>query len=306
MIVSHIDELIGNTPVIHLRELSESIRRNIYLKLEFLNPGGSVKDRIAKSMIEDALSKNLIKPGDTIVEPTSGNTGIGLAMVAARYHLKCVIVMPETVSIERQKIVQGYGARLILTPKEKGIKGAIAEAQKWVEKHGYFMLKQFENPANPKAHETTTAQEIIQDLKTLDAFVAGSGTGGTITGNGRALKRHFPAIQIVAVEPMDSSVISGFEPSPHKIMGIGPGFVPENLDKTVIDQIIRVENDDAFTTARSLAVDTGIFGGISTGANLYAAIQLAQTLPENAAVLTIACSNAERYISTELFAPYAS
>lgn len=304
MIVSHIDELIGNTPVIHLEELSASIHRNIYLKLEFLNPGGSVKDRIAKSMIEDALSKGWIHPGDTIVEPTSGNTGIGLAMMAARYHLKCVIIMPDSVSLERQKIVQGYGAQLILTPKEKGIKGAIEEAQYQVDTHGYFMLKQFENPANPNAHETTTAQEIMADFKTLDAFVAGSGTGGTITGNGRALKQYFPRIEIVAVEPMDSSVISGLRPNPHKIMGIGPGFVPKNLDTSVIDAIVRVENDDAFNTARKLAQDTGIFGGISTGANLYAAIQVAQRLPEQASILTIACSNAERYLSTELFAPY--
>lgn len=304
MIVQHIDELIGHTPVIHLSELSTSIGRNIYLKMEFLNPGGSVKDRIAKSMIDDALAKNEIKPGDTIVEPTSGNTGIGLAMMAARHHLKCVIVMPDSVSLERQKIVQGYGAQLILTPREKGIKGAMAEAQRLVDEHGYYMLKQFENPANPRAHETTTAQEIIADFKSLDAFVAGSGTGGTITGNGRALKKHFPDIQIIAVEPMDSSVISGFEPSPHKIMGIGPGFVPQNLDKTVIDAIIRVENDAAFTHARKLAMDTGIFGGISTGANVYAAIEVAKKLPENTSVLTIACSNAERYLSTELFAPY--
>lgn len=304
MIVSHIDELIGKTPVIHLGELSASIHRNIYLKMEFLNPGGSVKDRIAKSMIEDALAKGFIHPGDTIVEPTSGNTGIGLAMMAARYHLKCVIIMPDSVSIERQKIVQGYGAQLILTPKEKGIKGAIEEANHQVSTHGYFMLKQFENPANPKAHETTTAVEIIEDFKTLDAFVAGSGTGGTITGNGRALKKHFPSIQIVAVEPMDSSVISGLSPNPHKIMGIGPGFVPENLDKSIIDSIVRVENDDAFNTARTLAKDTGIFGGISTGANLFAAIQVAKSLPEDASVLTIACSNAERYLSTELFSPY--
>lgn len=306
MIVEYIDELVGHTPVVKLTELSASIKRHIYLKLEYLNPAGSVKDRIAKSMIDEALTTGRINPGDTIIEPTSGNTGVGLAMMAARHHLKCIIVMPESVSIERQKIVQGYGATLILTPKEKGIKGAIAKAEALVSEHGYFTPRQFENPANPWAHETTTSQEIIDDFLVLDAFVAGSGTGGTITGNGRALKRHYPTVQIVAVEPMESSVISGLDPHPHTIMGIGPGFVPKNLDTSVIDRIVRVPDDKAFTTARSLAIDTGIFGGISTGANVYAAIQVALSLPENASVLSIACSNAERYLSTQLFAPYNS
>jgi len=302
MIVEYIDELVGHTPVVKLTDLSKSIKRSVYLKLEYMNPAGSVKDRIAKSMIEDALKNGRIKPGDTIIEPTSGNTGIGLAMMAARYHLQCVIVMPNSVSIERQKIVQGYGATLILTEPSLGIKGAMAKAQSLVDTHGYTMLKQFENPANPRAHETTTAPEIIHDFKTLDAFVAGSGTGGTISGNGRALKDYYPDIQIVAVEPLNSAVISGDPPNPHKIMGIGPGFVPDNVDRSVIDQIIKVADDDAYMTARALAQDTGIFGGISTGANLYAAIKMAFALPEGSSVLTIACSNAERYLSTELFA----
>ncbi len=305
MIVEAIDALIGNTPVIKLTELSHELKRSIYLKLEFLNPGGSVKDRIAKSMVEDALKQGRLSAGDTLIEPTSGNTGIGLAMMAARYHLGCVIVMPESVSLERQKIVQGYGAKLVLTPKELGIKGSIAEAERLVNAHGYIMLKQFENPANPKAHETTTALEILDDFDHLDAFVAGSGTGGTITGNGRILKQHFPTIEVVAVEPLSSSVISGHAPGPHKIMGIGPGFVPENLDTHLIDQIIRVPDEAAFETARTLAKDTGIFGGISTGANLYAAIEVAKRLPEGSSILSIACSNAERYLSTELFDPYA-
>lgn len=304
MIVERIDDLIGHTPVIKLTTLSLSLKRNIFVKLEFLNPGGSVKDRIAKSMIEDALEKGFLKTGDTIVEPTSGNTGIGLAMVAASRGLKCILIMPETVSVERQKIVQGYGAKLHLTPGDDGINGAIQLAETIAKKHGYFMPMQFNNPANPWAHERHTAQEIIHDFSSLDAFVAGSGTGGTISGNGRVLKSHFPGIQIVAVEPAQSSVISGFPKGKHKIMGIGPGFVPNNLDRTILDQIIRVEDDEAFETARHVAKTVGLFGGISTGANIFAAIQVAKSLNENANVLTIGCSNAERYVSTDLFKPY--
>jgi cysteine synthase A len=301
MIVRSIDQLIGKTPVIHLTTLSQELKRNIYLKLEFLNPGGSVKDRIALSMIDDAMQKGLLKPGDTLIEPTSGNTGIGLALVAAARNIHCVIVMPETVSIERQKIVQGYGAELVLTSGELGIQGSINKALELKEKYGYFMPMQFDNPANPKAHEKHTALEIIEDFDHLDAFVAAVGTGGTITGSGKVLKTHYPHIKIVAVEPFDSAVLSGNPPQKHKIMGIGPGFIPRILNTDIYQTIIKVQNNEAFETARWLAKNYGIFGGISTGANLFAAIEYSKELPENSRVLTIACSNAERYLSTELF-----
>jgi cysteine synthase len=301
MIVRSIDQLIGNTPVIHLEKLSADIKRNIYLKLEFLNPGGSVKDRIALSMIDAAMAKGDLKPGDTLIEPTSGNTGIGLALVAAARNIRCVIVMPESVSIERQKIVQGYGAELILTPAEDGIRGSIDKATELKEKHGYFMPMQFDNPANPLAHQKNTSQEIIKDFKELDAFVAAVGTGGTITGSGIELKKHYPHIQIVAVEPFDSAVLSGDPPQKHKIMGIGPGFIPKILNTDIYQHIIKVKNHQAFETSQWLAKNYGVFGGISTGANLYAAIEFSKTLPEHSHILTIACSNAERYLSTELF-----
>jgi cysteine synthase len=301
MIVRSIDELIGKTPIIHLEKLSQEIKRNIYLKLEFLNPGGSVKDRIALSMIDDAMDKGLLKAGDTLIEPTSGNTGIGLALVAAARNIHCVIVMPETVSVERQKIVKGYGAELILTPGENGIQGSINKALELKEKHGYFMPMQFDNPANPRAHEKHTALEIIDDFDHLDAFVAAVGTGGTITGSGKVLKAHYPHIKIVAVEPFDSAVLSGDPPQKHKIMGIGPGFIPNILNTHIYETIIKVQNNEAFETARWLAKNFGVFGGISTGANLFAAIEYSKQLPENSHVLTIACSNAERYLSTELF-----
>lgn len=301
MIVRSMDQLIGKTPVIHLENLSLELKRNIYLKLEFLNPGGSVKDRIALSMIDDAMAKGALKVGDTLIEPTSGNTGIGLALVAAARQIKCVIVMPESVSVERQKIVQGYGAKLILTPAELGIQGSIEKALELKEKHGYFMPMQFDNPANPLAHQENTSQEIIKDFKKLDAFVAAVGTGGTITGSGIELKKHYPAIKIVAVEPYDSAVLSGEPPQKHKIMGIGPGFIPKILDTEIYSKIIKVQNHEAFETAQWLAKNYGVFGGISTGANLFAAIEFSKTLPEDSDVLTIACSNAERYLSTELF-----
>ena len=301
MIVRSMDQLIGKTPVIHLENLSLELKRNIYLKLEFLNPGGSVKDRIALSMIDDAMAKGALKVGDTLIEPTSGNTGIGLALVAAARQIKCVIVMPESVSMERQKIVQGYGAKLILTPAELGIQGSIEKALELKEKHGYFMPMQFDNPANPLAHQENTSQEIIKDFKKLDAFVAAVGTGGTITGSGIELKKHYPAIKIVAVEPYDSAVLSGEPPQKHKIMGIGPGFIPNILDTEIYSKIIKVQNHEAFETAQWLAKNYGVFGGISTGANLFAAIEFSKTLPEDSDVLTIACSNAERYLSTELF-----
>lgn len=301
MIVSSIDQLIGTTPVVKLEKISQEIGRDIYVKLEYMNPGGSVKDRIAKGMIDDALESGKLKPGDTLIEPTSGNTGIGLVMVAASKGLKSIIVMPDTVSVERQKIVKGYGATLILTPGVEGMNGSIAKATELSEKNGYFMPMQFENKANPKSHETSTALEIIEDFIHLDAFVSTVGTGGTITGTGKILKNHYPDIQLIAVEPETSPVLSGGKPGKHKIMGIGPGFIPKIMDLSIVDSIYKINDDKAFETAKMIAETTGIFGGISTGANIYAAIEIAKTLKEGSQILTIACSNAERYLSTELF-----
>lgn len=301
MIVSSIDQLIGTTPVVKLEKISQEIGRDIYVKLEYMNPGGSVKDRIAKGMIDDALESGKLKPGDTLIEPTSGNTGIGLVMVAASKGLKSIIVMPDTVSVERQKIVKGYGATLILTPGVEGMNGSIAKATELSEKNGYFMPMQFENKANPKSHETSTALEIIEDFIHLDAFVSTVGTGGTITGTGKILKNHYPDIQLIAVEPETSPVLSGGKPGKHKIMGIGPGFIPKIMDLSIVDSIYKINDDRAFETAKMIAETTGIFGGISTGANIYAAIGIAKTLKEGSQILTIACSNAERYLSTELF-----
>lgn len=301
MIVSSIDRLIGTTPVVKLEKISQEIGRDIYVKLEYMNPGGSVKDRIAKGMIDDALESGKLKPGDTLIEPTSGNTGIGLVMVAASKGLKSIIVMPDTVSVERQKIVKGYGATLILTPGVEGMNGSIAKATELSEKNGYFMPMQFENKANPKSHETSTALEIIEDFIHLDAFVSTVGTGGTITGTGKILKNHYPDIQLIAVEPETSPVLSGGKPGKHKIMGIGPGFIPKIMDLSIVDSIYKINDDRAFETAKMIAETTGIFGGISTGANIYAAIGIAKTLKEGSQILTIACSNAERYLSTELF-----
>ncbi len=301
MIKHHIHELIGNTPVVRLSSLTKGMRPKVYLKLEWFNPGGSVKDRIALSMIEDAEKSGHLTPGSTIIEPTSGNTGIGLALIAASKGYKLVIVMPDTVSIERRKILRGYGASLLLTDGEKGMKGAIATAQSLKEKHGYFMPMQFDNPANPAIHEKTTAQEIINDFETLDYFVAGVGTGGTLTGVGKRLIAHYPSISIKAVEPAQSAVLSGKAPGPHKIQGIGAGFVPNILDTTVYNDIIRVSDEEAFETARRLAKEEGIFAGISTGANVAAALKIARSLCGDVNILTVSPSNAERYLSTQLF-----
>ena len=301
MIKHHIHELIGNTPIVRLSSLTQDMPANVYLKLEWFNPGGSVKDRIALSMIEDAEKKGHLRPGSTIIEPTSGNTGIGLALIAASKGYSVVIVMPDTVSIERRKILQGYGAKLILTAGEEGMKGAIATAQSLKEKHGYYMPMQFDNKANPAIHEKTTAEEIIRDFDQLDYFIAGVGTGGTLTGVGRRLKAHYQSISIKAVEPRASSVLSGKAPGAHKIQGIGAGFIPRILDTTVYDDIIRVTDEESFEMARRLAKEEGIFAGISTGANVAAALKIARSLCGKVNILTISPSNAERYLSTPLF-----
>jgi len=301
MIYNNIYELIGNTPIIKLNKLVDSDMADVYLKLEWFNPGGSVKDRIAINMIEAAEKEGLLKPGDTIVEPTSGNTGIGIAMVAAAKGYKTILTMPDSLSIERRKILNGYGAELILSEAKKGINESIKVASDLANKHGYFMPMQFKNINNPKAHMKNTAIEIINDLPELDYFIASVGTGGTITGVGTILKGYNPKISIKAIEPATSAVLSGMPPGPHKIQGIGAGFIPEILDTSIYDEVLTVTDDDAYKTAKLLATELGIFAGISTGANVYAALQLAKRVGPNKTILTVSPSNGERYLSTDLF-----
>lgn len=301
MIYNNIYELIGNTPIVKLNKLTDNTMAEVYLKLEWFNPGGSVKDRIAISMIEAAEKEGLLKPGDTIVEPTSGNTGIGLAMVAAAKGYKSILIMPESLSIERQKILKGYGAKLILSDAKKGMNESIKIANELVDKYGYFMPMQFKNLNNPLAHMLHTSQEIIKDIPDLDYFIASVGTGGTITGVGTILKKHNNNISIKAIEPEGSAVLSGNPAGPHKIQGIGAGFIPEILDTSIYDEVLTVADDDAFNTARILAKELGIFAGISTGANVFAALELAKKIGPGKKILTISPSNAERYLSTELF-----
>ncbi len=294
-------DLIGNTPLVHLRRLPVSGAAQVWAKLERFNPGGSVKDRIAKSMVEAAEEAGLLEPGGVIVEPTSGNTGIGLAMVAAVKGYGLILVMPEGVSAERSALLQAYGAEVILTPREIGMKGAIAKAEQLAEYHGYVMPLQFSNPANPEVHRRTTAAEILVQMGHLDAFVAGVGTGGTITGVGEILRDALPDVEIIAVEPAGSPVLSGRPPGKHKIQGIGAGFVPDVLNTDIIDQIIQVTDKDAAETARRLAREEGILVGISSGAAAWAALQVAQRLGEGRTVVTLLPDTGERYLSTGLF-----
>lgn len=275
----------------------------MYLKLEFFNPGGSVKDRIALAMIEKAEKNGLLKAGDTIIEPTSGNTGIGLAMIGTAKGYRVVLVMPETMSIERRKIVQAYGAELILTPGSEGITGSINKAKELAEQDGYYMPLQFENPANPEVHEKTTGKEIEDafESKGLDAFVAGIGTGGTITGAGKELKRVYPNLKIVGVEPAESAILGGGKPGPHKIQGIGTGFVPKVLDTEIYDQVIAIASEDAMETARQVGMKEGILVGISSGAAIKAALEVAKDLGKGKKVLAIVPDNGERYLSTALY-----
>jgi len=303
MIANNVFELIGKTPVVKLNKIVEKEWAEIYLKLEFFNPGGSVKDRVAFSMIEKAEKEGKLKKGSVIIEPTSGNTGIGLAMVGAAKGYKVIIVMPDTMSMERRMLLTAYGAEVVLTPGKLGMEGAIKKAEELVRQNkNYFMPQQFENFANPLIHEETTAKEIIKDFNEgLDAFVAGVGTGGTITGVGKILKNKFSNIKIIAVEPYSAAVLSGEEPGPHKIQGIGAGFIPKVLDRNVIDEVIAVKDEDAFEVTRLLAKKEGILGGISTGASLWAAIEVAKKLGKGKKVLAIAPDSGERYLSTQLF-----
>jgi len=308
-IASSMDQLIGRTPLVRLNKVSAGLGATVAAKLESMNPGGSVKDRIARSMIEAALAQGRIQPGTVIIEPTSGNTGIGLALICAIKGLRLVVTMPESVSLERRKLLAGYGAELVLTPAAQGMKGAIARAVELLAEYaakpgGAFMPMQFENPANPAVHRETTAEEIWADTAgAVDCFVAGVGTGGTITGVGQVLKERRPGVRIVAVEPVDSPVLSGGAPSPHKIQGIGAGFVPRVLDTTVYDEIIQVRAEDAFAMARRLMREEGISCGISSGANAFAALTVAAR-PEMAGklIVFVVCDTGERYLSTPLFA----
>jgi len=294
---------IGHTPLVRINKLIVGMASEILAKLEFFNPGGSIKDRIALNMIEDAERHGRLKKGMTIVEPTSGNTGIGLAMVAAVKGYRVIFTMPETMSSERRKILEQFGARIILTPGDKGMTGAVAEAERLVQINGYFMPQQFRNPANPEIHRRTTAQEIIADLgdNIPDYFIAGVGSGGTITGVGEILKRQFPGIRIIAVEPSGSPVLSGGQAGPHKIQGIGAGFVPAILNRDIIDEIIPVDDNAAIHTARCLAAEEGILTGISAGANLYVALQIARCTVTKKVIVTIFPDTGERYLTTELF-----
>ncbi|MGB9661133.1 MAG: cysteine synthase A [Moorellaceae bacterium] len=301
-VASNITELIGGTPVVKLNRVAGE-GAEVWVKLEFFNPGSSVKDRIALSMIAAAEKEGRLKPGDTIVEPTSGNTGIGLAMVAASRGYRLILVMPETMSIERRKLLAALGAQFILTPGTEGMRGAVEKAMELLKENPhYFMPQQFENPANPAVHRETTAREILQQMdRRLDAFVAGVGTGGTITGVAEVLKKELPQVQIVAVEPAASPVLSGGQPGPHKIQGIGAGFVPKVFRRELVDEIMTVGNEEAMETARRLAREEGILVGISSGAAVYAAVQVARRLGKGKRVLALAPDTGERYLSTELF-----
>lgn len=305
-IASKLTDLIGNTPLLQVNSYmkSKGLEANLIAKLEYFNPLGSVKDRIALAMIEAAEAEGRLKPGTLIVEPTSGNTGVGLAFVAAVKGYKLILTMPETMSMERRNLLKALGAELVLTPGADGMKGAIAAAERLRDEHpGSFIPQQFENPANPAFHVRTTAEEIWRDTDgKVDIFVAGVGTGGTVSGVGKGLKQHNPGVRVVAVEPSDSAVLSGGKPGPHKIQGIGAGFVPKIFDRSVVDEIVSVGNDDAIRTSRELSKTEGLLVGISAGAATFAATQIAQR-PENKGknIVVLLPDTGDRYLSTPMF-----
>src|SRR5690625_192055 len=301
-IVNNVSNLIGETPIVKLNNQATDNAADIYVKLEYFNPGSSVKDRIAKAMIEQAEIDGDLQAGGTIVEPTSGNTGIGLAMVAAAKGYKLIVTMPDTMSKERRNLLSAYGAEIVLTPGSKGMKGAIEKANELVTEHNYYMPQQFNNEANPHVHAVTTGKEILTQITDgLDAFISGVGTGGTITGVERAGKDAYPNIKIYAIEPKDSPVLSGGSPGPHKIQGIGAGFVPGVLDEEAYDEVMQVTNEEAYGAARQTAKREGILGGVSSGAAISAAIKVANKLGKGKKVLAILPDNGERYLSTPLY-----
>ena len=303
MLHKEITELIGGTPLVRLNRLSKPGSATIYGKVEFFNPGGSVKDRICLNMINEAERQGKLNPGGTIIEPTSGNTGIGLALIAAVRGYKLILVMPESMSMERASLLSSYGAQLVLTPAWEGMKGSIREAETLLAQNPtYFMPDQFSNPANPAMHRMTTALEIWEAIDgKIDAFVAAVGTGGTITGCGEVFKERNPSVKIVAVEPAGSPVLSGGEPGPHKIQGIGAGFIPKVLNRTILDRVLTVTDDEAYQTAKQLSKQEGLLVGISAGANVFAAQKIAQELGPGKNVVTVLCDTGERYISIEKY-----
>jgi len=302
-LMDNILEAVGNTPMVRLNRLPAEGSATVYAKLESFNPMWSVKDRIAKGMIEAAERKGLVREGTTIIEPTSGNTGIGLAMVCAVKGYKLILTMPETMTVERRRTMAALGAQLVLTPGPEGMSGAIRKAEDLrTSTPNSYMPQQFKNPANPATHRKTTAKEIVKAVGQIDAFVAGVGTGGTITGVGKVIKKKYPNAKVYAVEPEDSPVLSGGNPGPHRIQGIGAGFVPDILDTTVYDEIIRVATKDAIETSRKLARLEGIFAGISSGAAAWAALKVAKDLGPGKVVVTLLPDLGERYLSTDLFA----
>ena len=299
MAYKNVLELIGHTPEVKINRLFGE-KANVFIKLERLNPGGSIKDRIALAMIEDAEAKGILKKDTVIVEPTSGNTGVGLALVAAVKGYKLIVVMPESMSIERRRLVAAYGAEVVLTPKEKGTGGAVAKALELAAEHpNYWVPQQFQNPANPAVHEATTAQEILQSFpEGFDYFVTGVGTGGHISGISKVLKQYFPNLKTVAVEPDQSAVLSGGKPGPHALQGLGTGFIPDNYNPTVVDEVIAISKEEAYDYARRLAKQEGILAGISTGAALAAVAKVLEKHP-NARILTVNYDTGERYWSVE-------
>ena len=309
MLYNQITDLIGNTPALRLRTFAahRSLAANLFAKVEFFNPGGSVKDRIALAMIEDAERQGILRPGGTIIEPTSGNTGVGLSLVGAVKGYKVILTMPDTMSVERRKLAAAYGTEIVLTPGSQGMKGAIAKAEELRDATpGAVILQQFVNPSNPAVHAATTGRELVADARqaglTIDAFVAGVGTGGTISGTGLAIKEAFPHARLVAVEPASSAVLSGQPSGAHKIQGIGAGFVPKNYDAAIIDEVLPVTNEDAFATARALAKEEGLLVGISSGAAAFAALQVAAR-PEfrDRNVFVLLPDTGERYLSMDVF-----
>ena len=306
-VYTSLDQIVGKTPLLELQKVKEilSLKGNVVAKLEYFNPAGSVKDRTAKAMINDAEERGVLKPGGIIIEPTSGNTGIGLASVAAARGYKTILVMPETMSIERRKLMKGYGAEIVLTPGDQGISGSIEKAKEMVKEHeNAFMPDQFSNPANPKVHYETTGPEIWEDTDgEIDIFVSGVGTGGTISGAGKYLKEKNPDIKVVAVEPAGSPVLSKGEKGPHKIQGIGTGFIPKTLNTDIYDEVLTVTNEEAYETARNLGGQEGVFVGISSGAALHAAYELAKRSEnEGKRIVVLLPDSGDRYLSIEKFA----